>query len=136
LVIDPRDPNGPLVDVTAANVPRVFPTRYDQPSPLQPSGAIEGWRDNPVDDQNTVYGLVVAQGDRDQVFVSERERGLVRQLRILTAPGGRLTYRLERTFLFDTTFDLVDEQGASYAWTPCREAASKSLSQKGSRSTS
>jgi hypothetical protein len=29
---------------------------------LQPSGAVEGWVDNPVDDQNTVYGLTVVQG--------------------------------------------------------------------------
>ena len=51
------------IDITRRDVPRVFPTRYEQPSPLQPSGAVEGWRDNPVDDQNTVYGLTVAQGD-------------------------------------------------------------------------
>ena len=104
--IDPTDPDGPLVDVTAPNVPRVFPFRYEQPSALQPSGAVEGWRDNPVDDQNTVYGLTVSQGDVDVIFVSERERGLVRQLQIVAAPGGRLTYRPIRTFLFKTTFRL------------------------------
>ena len=53
--IDPSDPAGPLVDVTADDVPRVFP-RYDQPSSVQPSGDVEGWHDNPLDDQNTVYG--------------------------------------------------------------------------------
>jgi 3-phytase len=121
--IDPTDPLGPLVDVTAPNVPRVFPFRYEQPSVLQPSGAVEGWRDNPVDDQNTVYGLTVSQGDADVIFVSERERGLVRQLQIVAAPGGRLTYRRVRTFLFKTTFRLRDESGAPYDWTPCREAA-------------
>ena len=84
--IDPADPHGPLIDITRRDVPRVFPTRYEQPSPLQPSGAVEGWRDNPVDDQNTVYGLTVAQGHADEVFVTERERGLVRQLRIVPAP--------------------------------------------------
>ena len=61
----PSHPDGPLVDITAPDVPRVFPPRYDQPSALQPSGAVEGWRDNPVDDQNTVYGLTVAQAARD-----------------------------------------------------------------------
>jgi len=120
--IDPGDPDGPLVEITAPDVPRVFPTRYEQPSPLQPSGAVEGWRDNPVDDQNTVCGLTVAQGDTDELFVSQRERGLVRQLQIVPAPGGRLTYRLTRTFLFDTSFALQDEHGTPYDWTPCREA--------------
>src|SRR5215510_10392493 len=46
--IDPRGPDGPLVDITSAGVPRVFPRRYEQPSALQPSGATEGWTDNPV----------------------------------------------------------------------------------------
>jgi 3-phytase len=101
----------------------VFPTRYEQPSPLQPSGAVEGWRDNPVDDQNTVYGLTVAQGDPDEVFVSQRERGLVRQLQIVAGTGGRLTYVVKRTFLFRTSFELKDEHGTPYSWTPCREAA-------------
>jgi 3-phytase len=36
--IDRSDPAGPLVDVTAPDVPRVFASRYDQPSTLQPSG--------------------------------------------------------------------------------------------------
>ena len=86
--IDPSDPDGPLIDITAPDVPRVFPTRYDQPSPLQ-GGGVEGWRDNPVDDQNTVYGLTIAQVDHvHDVFVTERERGLVRQLRMFaTDPG-------------------------------------------------
>ena len=101
--IDPSDPHGPLVDVTAANVPRVFPTRYDQPSALQPSGDDEGWRDNPLDDQNTVYGLTVVPGGDGDVFVTERERGLVRQLRDRGHARGRLTYRITRTFLFDTS---------------------------------
>jgi 3-phytase len=121
--IDPADPEGPLVDITAFDVPRVFPARYDQPSPLQPSGAIVGWRDNPMDDQNTVYGLTVTQGDVNEVFVSQRERGLVRQLQIVLAPGDRLTYLVTRTFLFDTSFSLPDARGVSYEWTPCREAA-------------
>ena len=31
--------------------------------------------------------------------------------------------RLKRTFLFRTSFELKDEHGVPYAWTPCREAA-------------
>jgi 3-phytase len=48
--IDPSSPNGPLVDITSADVPRVFPRRYDQPSLWQPSGDSEGWAANPLDD--------------------------------------------------------------------------------------
>ncbi len=121
--IDPTHPDGPLLDITAPDVPRVFPRRYEQPSPLQPSGAVEGWRDNPVDDQNTVYGLTVAQGDPDEIFVSQRERGLARQLQIVPAADGRLGYAIKRTFLFRTSFELKDEHGVPYRWTPCREAA-------------
>lgn len=120
--IDPLAVGGPLIDITAGNVPRVFPARYEQPSPLQPSGAVEGWRDNPVDDQNTVYGLTALQGE-NQLFVTQRERGLVRQLQVVPAAGGRLTYETGRTFLFRTSFDLTDEASAPYSWTPCREAA-------------
>jgi hypothetical protein len=58
---------------------------------LQPSGAVEGWHDNPVDDQNTVYGLTVAQGNYDDVFVTQRERGMAGQLRISPAASGTLT---------------------------------------------
>ena len=75
-----------------------------------------------MDDQNTVYGLTAVQGD-NQIFVTQRERGLVRQLQVVPAPGGKLTYQTTRTFLFRTSFDLKDEQGGSYSWTPCREAA-------------
>ncbi|HZM93236.1 MAG TPA: phytase [Vicinamibacterales bacterium] len=121
--IDPSDPDGPLVDITARNVPRVFPRRYEQPSVFQPSGAVEGWIDNPVDDQNTVYGLTVVQGQAPTVFVTERERGLIRQLVVEPAQGGTLSYHVVRTFLFDTSFDLRDEHSVGYAWTPCREAA-------------
>ena len=130
-MIDPTDSDGPLVDITAPDVPRVFPTRYDQPSLVQPSGDPKGWRDNPVDDQNTVYGLTVAQRGNLEVFVSQRERGLVRELRILHAPGGRLTYDLKRTFLFDTSFDLRDEHRLGYAWTPCREAVQEEPQSEG-----
>ena len=129
--IDPSDPGGPLVDITSPEVPRVFPTRYDQPSSLQPSGGPEGWVDNPVDDQNTVYGLTVAQGQDTELFVSERERGLVRQLRVEATANGLLTYSVKRTFLFPTRFGLVDERGVAYDWTPCREAVEEEPQSEG-----
>jgi 3-phytase len=129
--IDRSDPEGPLVDVTSPDVPRVFPDRYDQPSALQPSGVTEGWRDNPVDDQNTVYGLTVAPGRDTELFVTQRERGLVRQLRVEPTANGLLTYSLKRTFLFKTEFDFVDAQGAAYSWTPCREAVQEEPQSEG-----
>jgi 3-phytase len=116
----------PLSEITAADAPRVFPTRYDQPSALQPSGAVEGWIVNPVDDQNTVYGLTVEQNSSgNDVFVTQRERGTVRQLRIVPKANGTLTYELKRTFIFDTSYALHDAAGAAYAWTPCREATTE-----------
>jgi 3-phytase len=129
-VIDPSHLDGPLVDVTAPDVPRVFPLRYNQPSAVQ-GGEPEGWGDNPLDDQNTVYGLTVTQDGRDTIFVTERERGLVRQLSIVATLEGRLTYRLDRTFLFDTSFDLVDGAGQPYGWTPCREAVQEEPQSEG-----
>jgi 3-phytase len=129
--IDPSHPDGPLVDITAPDVPRVFPQRYDQPSALQPSGDVEGWADNPLDDQNTVYGLTVDQERSNNVFVTERERGLVRQLVIEPTSASTLTYRVERTFLFDTSFDLEDADGNPYSWTPCREAVQEEPQSEG-----
>jgi len=122
--VDPEHSGGPLVDITGNDVPRVFPRRYEQPSDVQASGAVEGWMDNPVDDQNTVYGLTVVQDGSNMVFVSQRERGLVRQLHIVPSGGGTLTYRRVRTFLFRTSFLLEDEHGVPYGWTPCRSAGS------------
>jgi 3-phytase len=131
--IDPSDPEHPLEDITAPDVPRVFPFRYDQPSPLQsPPGEEEGWHPNPLDDQNTVYGLTLAPGhELPEIFVSERERGLVRQMHIFTTPSGRLSYRLKRTFLFDTNFELKNEGVGKYDWTPCREAAQEEPQSEG-----
>ena len=121
-LIDLDDPDRPLVDITSPDVQRVFPRRYEQPSALQPSGAVEGWIDNPVDDQNAVYGLTVVQGHSPEVFVTARERGLVRHLAVVPAANATLSYRVVRTFLFDTSFTLRNEHGVRYDWTPCREA--------------
>jgi 3-phytase len=129
--IDPGADGGPLIDITAPDVPRVFPYRYDQPSAVQPSGDREGWRDNPLDDQNTVYGLTVAQDDGLHVFVSQRERGLIRQLRVSAGQSGLLTYERTATLLFDTSFTLRDDQGAEYLWTPCREAVQEEPQSEG-----
>lgn len=123
--IDPAaNPASPLSEITASTAPRVFSTRYDQPSIVQPSGLTEGWKDNPVDDQNTVYGLTVEQNSRaNDIFVTQRERSAIKQLRIEATPDGKLSYREVRTFVFDTHYSLNNATGAPYAWTPCREDA-------------
>jgi hypothetical protein len=58
--------------------------------------------------------LTVAQGNYDDVFVTQRERGMARQLRISPAASGTLTYSVVRSFVFDTSFELRDAHGASY----------------------
>jgi 3-phytase len=98
---------------------------------VQPSGDVEAWSANPLDDQNTVYGLTVAHDGSDDIFVTERERGLVRQLTIVATPAGRLTYRVVRTYLFDTSFELSDQAGHPYSWTPCREAVAEEPQSEG-----
>ena len=77
-----------------------------------------------------MYGLTVAHGT-NSLFVSERERGLVRQLQIEPEADGTLTYHIRRTFLFDTSFELVDERGIGYPWTPCREAVQEEPQSEG-----
>jgi 3-phytase len=133
--IDLADPDGPLVDITSPNVPRVFPRRYEQPSERQPSGAAEGWVENPVDDQNTVYGLTVVQGRSPDVFVTERERGLVRQLSVVQ----RRTV-LSRIVSFVRSSSIRASTSATntaFATTglPAAKPHSKSRSQKGLSST-
>ena len=78
-----------------------------------------------------MYGLTVDQGRSTEVFVTERERGLVRHLHIEPTAQGTLTYHLVRTFLFDTSFDLEDENGVPYSWTPCREAVQEEPQSEG-----
>ena len=60
--IDPSAADSPLVDVTADRCATGLPEAGTTSRPsVQPSGdPRRGWHDNPLDDQNTVYGL-----DRD-----------------------------------------------------------------------
>jgi 3-phytase len=116
-------PEGPLVDITDADVPRVHPWRITQPSPLQPSGMPAGLHDNPVDTQDNAYGVGLwRKGDRLYAFVSQRSRSLVGQVEIVATSRGTLTYRPVRVFLFDVLFSLPRHQ-RRLAWTPCREEA-------------
>lgn len=119
--IDPGDTASPLTDITAPDVPRVFPLRFVQPSPLQPSEGPPGLQGNPLDDQDTAYGIGLWRHNGTlYAFVSQRNRSVVSQLRILPAPHGRLSYNKVRTFAFNPTFRLANEDGA-FVWTPCRE---------------
>lgn len=129
--IDPLNATAPLTDITAADAPRVFPTRYNQPSPLQPD-AQPGWDENPVDDQNTVYGLTIGQGRAgDQIFVTQRERGTIKQLSIVSRADGTLSYAPLRRFLFNPNFELSNSDGSHYGWTPCREEAGEDPQSEG-----
>ena len=121
--IDPEHPKGPLIDITDANVPRVYLWRVAQPSPLQPSGMSAGLHDNPLDEQNTAYGLALWRSERRLfAFVSQRSRSALSQLEIIPTGRGTLTYRTVRGFVFDVTFSLSID-GQPLRWTPCREEA-------------
>ena len=76
----------PTPTVHSSTSPRPCPARLSRALrsavALQPSGDSEGWAVNPLDDQNTVYGLDCGPGPIREVFVTERERGLVRHLHI------------------------------------------------------
>ena len=60
--IDPSNPDGPLVDITSPGVPRVFRAATTSPRWCSRPATAEGWAANPLDDQNTVYGLTVRSG--------------------------------------------------------------------------
>jgi 3-phytase len=121
--IDPENSAGPLIDITDADVPRVYLWRVTQPSPLQPTDLPGGLHDNPLDEQNTAYGLALWRTDRRLfAFVSQRSRSALSQLEIIPSGGGTLTYRTVRAFVFDVQFSLPSHTG-SLSWTPCREEA-------------
>ena len=121
--IDPASSENPLTDITAADVPRVYPWRFVQPSPLQPSDLPGGFLQNSLDEQNTAYGLALwRQGDQLFAFVSQRSRSVVSQIHIFPTREGKLNYRMVRVFVFHPVFTLPTSQG-SLTWTPCRENA-------------
>jgi 3-phytase len=130
--IEPNRPQGPLVDITARNTPRLFPWRVVQPSPLQPGELEAGLQDNPIDDQDTGYGVGLWQdGDDLYAFVSQRNRSAVQQVKLVADAEGRISYRPVRAFLFDTSFRLKPRKGAAFSWTPCREGANEDPQSEG-----
>ena len=129
--IDPstsrRSTHGHHVARCAARLPHAL----RQPSLVQPSGAVEGWPANPLDDQNTVYGLTVAQGKPTRS--SSPSANAVSCGTCESAAPRRQAHLSDRRArsCFDTSFDLEDEQGAPYSWTPCREARSEEPQSEG-----
>ncbi len=153
--IDPTLPDGPLVDVTAGDVPRVFPERFVQPSPLQSPGAEPGVEENPVEDQSTAYGIAVwdaRPGDDDdddddddceddereagtwlRAVVSQRSRSAIAIVDLYATEDGRISYGSRAELRFQTIFAVPDtaDENALVAWTPCREDATEDLQLEG-----
>lgn len=91
----------PLTDVTVADPPLVFSADQDE-----------------VDEQTTAYGLATwtATGGARYVVVSRRSRTEVALLRLLPAPGGRVTYEEVDRLVLPHVFAVP---GGS--WTPCED---------------
>ncbi|HKY35655.1 MAG TPA: phytase [Polyangiaceae bacterium] len=116
----------PLRDVTAPDVPRAFPERFDNPSPLQSPGASSGLVDNPLDDQSTAYGITLTRLEPwrgVQAFVTQRSRNSVAQFDIKPTADGRVTYEKVRELRFPSVFKVPAQRGhGKQSWTPCRES--------------
>ncbi|WP_437731524.1 phytase [Sorangium sp. So ce1335] len=124
--IKPQSSSGPLIDITAPSAPRVFPTRFVQPSSLQPTGASPGVHDNDLDDQNTAYGLALHRLEGDdgyRAFVTQQSRSVVAELELYAAGGGHVSYTRVRELRFNPVFTVPGTSGGSPSiqWTPCRE---------------
>jgi 3-phytase len=113
--------DGPLVDITADDAPRVFPERWITPWQLA-SDEDEQSEDNPVDDQSTAYGLTLFRRDEQaRAFVSQRSRSVVAEIEFVATADGKLTYRRLHELRFSSRFELGDGE-TKVAWTPCRES--------------
>jgi 3-phytase len=123
--IDPRSPDAPLVDVTDRGVRRIFESRLVQPSPFQPSpGPAAGLQPNPLDDEDTAYGLALftERDGRVHVFVSQANRSRIAQLELVATRTGTVSYRFVREFRFPTVFTIPAPGGrGTLKFSPCRE---------------
>jgi 3-phytase len=124
-VID-GDAAEPLRDVTAADAPRAFPQRFEDPSPLQSPGAPSGVVDNPLDDASTAYGITLTRLEPwrgVQAFVTQRSRNVVAQFDIVSTHNGRVTYEKVRELRFPSVFKIPSSRRHHHKieWTPCRE---------------
>ena len=130
--IDRDSAHGPLIDITAPSAPRLYPWRVVQPSPLQPPTLRAGLQSNPLDEQDTGYGVGLWNtGEELFAFVSQRNRSTVQQVRLVADAQGRVSYRPVRAFLFNPNFALKAHGKKAYSWTPCRESANEDPQSEG-----
>ncbi len=132
--IVPTRAGGPLVDITATDVPRLFPTRFEQPSPVQSPGVLAAEVDNPLEDEDTAYGLTtfrLAEAEAVNAIVSQNNRGVLGQFELQDAGNGRVTYERVREFRFSPVFTVQAAGEEPVSWTPCREEAAEDLQFEG-----
>lgn len=135
--IDPDAEGGPLVDITADEVPQVFPQRWVTPYPYTEGDASPRTEaSNPVDDEATSYGVTLYQpkeakgaaGAREgtvRAFVTQAASSVVGEVELVPTADGRMTYRRTTELHLDPVFD-VGSAGAATTWTPCREDPAES----------
>jgi 3-phytase len=130
--IDRDSAHGPLIDITSERTPRLFDWRVVQPSPLQPAELSAGLQSNPIDEQDTGYGVGLWHtNDGLYAFVSQRNRSTVQQVKLVADAEGKITYRPVRAFIFNPNFRLKARGSAAFNWTPCRENANEDPQSEG-----
>ena len=123
-VIDPSDPFGPLRDITDPYAERIFDNRFVQPSKTQPAtNPLPGIVPNPLDDQDTAYGLAVWKDSwgRARAFVSQRNRSRIVELLIYETSYGKVGYQVIRDFRFPVRHSVHDLENDFLTWEPCRQ---------------
>jgi 3-phytase len=132
--IDPSRAGGPLIDITDAGAPRLFPTRFEQPSPIQSPGALAVEAANPLEDANTAYGMTTFRLDDDApvfAMVSQNNRGVIGQFELIDTGAGTVSYEPVREFRFSPIFGIEGPGSESIAWSPCREEVDEDLQFEG-----
>lgn len=130
--IDPNHLRKPLTEITDPRAPRVFPDRIVQPSQYQPTTDVEpGYGKNPIDDQNTAYGLSIYNDkNKVRVFVSQRSRSRLKELVLLPTRLGTVSYRGIRDYRFPVAHTIATAAGP-VQWEACREDPNDDLQFEG-----
>jgi len=131
--IDPNNAAQPLTEITDADAPRVFPGRIFQPSQFQPADHEAGFSKNPIDAQNTVYGLAIyKEANRVRIFVSQRSRSRLKELVLRPTQSGTVSYRSVRDYQFPVAHTIPAATGTgTLQWEACREDANDDLQFEG-----
>lgn len=132
--IDPLRAGGPLIDITDAGAPRLFPTRFQQPSPIQSPGALSAEADNPLEDANTAYGMTTFRLEDDEpvfALVTQNNRGVIGQFELVDTGRGTVSYERVREYRFSPVFEVEGPAGEIIAWSPCREEVDEDLQFEG-----